>query len=457
MKNQVLEIKKTFSIIELLAVILVVLLLLTLLIPTFVNVKMNARAVLCKNQMRQIGVLFSSYSSEYGGYLPNDRSLDIKNKVFTTPGLYKLDNKLLYEGWSGHLLPFLNINIPNYNKRCYLKLISSSSSEIYTDVTPVKSSVASIALDTVNMWPEPNFFRGKSDGGWNVVNDAFEKGGYDSLKVFICPEVFANVYDVGVSIKYNDLRIPRISQMSYDRNESFPMQPGLPTTYLANDIFFGCEGVYSRNLGIEKINSLRMDQISDVSQKVFLIEGGLTQSNIGPSSSYFTNVNEHTSTTQFQIVNHDLTTPSSGFLTSKTDEHKLNFVHDNEFDDFWFYSNVRTSFEIANKFNVAFKGKAEMIASYFNYSGGDMKGNDYSYSIFTHIEPTTAKKTFDDFFLNNPRPSGPNGIFSLSVLFDDSSAFHCLTGKMNVLFGDGAVVAKDRSWLSMNRRIIRTP
>jgi len=61
-----------FSILELLVVVLVILLLLSLTLPVFVNLKMKSRTSLCSNQLRQIGVLFTSYASDHNGYLPNE-------------------------------------------------------------------------------------------------------------------------------------------------------------------------------------------------------------------------------------------------------------------------------------------------------------------------------------------------------------------------------------------------
>ncbi|PCJ51458.1 MAG: hypothetical protein COA79_26200 [Planctomycetota bacterium] len=62
--------KKLFSLIELLAVIVVILILMTLAIPSLNKLKMKSRAVICASQLNQLGTLMANYSLDNDGYLP---------------------------------------------------------------------------------------------------------------------------------------------------------------------------------------------------------------------------------------------------------------------------------------------------------------------------------------------------------------------------------------------------
>ena len=76
-----------FSIIELLTVVLIILLLISLTFPIFISLKKNAKSSICKNQLRQIGVLFTSNISDDDGYLPKevffgDGAVETKGQVY---------------------------------------------------------------------------------------------------------------------------------------------------------------------------------------------------------------------------------------------------------------------------------------------------------------------------------------------------------------------------------------
>jgi type II secretory pathway pseudopilin PulG len=402
--------KKTFSIIELMTVVLVVLLLMTLLLPTFSKLKMSARASLCKNQMRQLGILMTAYGSEHDGYLPNDNLTDIKKTA--------ISNNELYANWNGHLLPYVDVGVKSYNRTSKLRC----DGEVYTyDYVYGKNT------GTVKPANE-------LDGGWVVIRDAAYKGGFNDLRSFICPEVFSNTYDVGVSNDFQGLQIPRISQLAnWQGFVNFGygfLGGGTPDTYLANDVFFGFDGP---NMGPQ--NSLRIDQISNVSKKAFLVEGGL---------AWAKGTNGEPEYLYYRISKGYLGT--NGISKTGTGGHVLNYVHDtNEvfwvmncqlyqyFPSFWMQWNPKR--EIATKFNNTFAGKASMVEG------------DYGYSIVSYIDP--SDKPFDSFFIANPP-----GVALLPFVRFDEPEFHYLTGSMNILLGDGSVATKDQAWLSMNRNLI---
>lgn len=397
------KIQRHFSIVELMTVVFIVLMLMSLLAPTFYNIKKNSRTAICKGQMRQIGVMITSYSSEYGGYLPNDNRSDIAQTISS--------NNQLYYGWNGHMLPYLNSGIESFDKR---SRIGVNNGKVYVDTGGGWWHVKNSSQEAINPIT-------KNDGGWKVVQKALQEGGFNDLKVFICPEIHTNSIDVGVSNDFNGLKLPRIMQMS----NTFFGSPGVPTTYLANDVWFGFDGEYSPNA-----KSLRIDQINNISQKSFLVEGGMAYakgSNGIIELAYFSDGS--------------LKTPWDGLKKTNTGGHQLNFVHDSN-EPFWVMNSEQyvyafpawnvSGFELANKFNIAFSGKAQMIAASYG-----------KYSIISKINP--AEKPFDKFFKDNPP-----GLALAKFLCFDESEFHYMTGNMNVLFGDGSVTTKDQAWLSLN-------
>lgn len=406
--------KKLFSIIELLTVVLVILLLISLTVPTFANLKKNARSAICKNQLRQVGVMATNYISENGGYLPNDNSTDIK--------VTSASNNKLYYGWNGHLLPYFDSGIGSFNRRAKLGV---NDAKVYIETgggwwyVKNTSEEAKSALANVN------------DGGWVIINDAYQKGGYNDLKNFICPEIHHNTYDIGVSTDFNGLKIPRVSQMS----NSYFQSPGVPTTYFANEIFFGWDGEYRKNAP-----SLRLDEITNSSQKALIVEGGLAYAkgtNGIPELAYYTTV--------------DLTSPWGGFTKTNTGSQRMNFTHDT-IENFWIMNSAAyvyyfpawnvNGYDLAEKFNNAFSNKAQMIYALANVHG------QHCFSIISYVDPKNGA-LFKDFFLANPP-----GVALANFINFDEPEFHYLTGNMNVLFGDGSVLNKDQAWLSLNRNLI---
>jgi len=426
--------KKSFSIIELLTVIFIIMALMTLIFPVFTKLKMNARTSICKNQLRQVGVLTTSYQTDHGGYLPFLRMNDIPAP--------QVGNNQLYQFWNGHLLPYLNVPLKeNYNRNAMV----------------TKAGVTRYLQSQLGKAPNPppaDVFT----SGWVVIDDAFRKGGYQDLKTFICPEIHQNTFDVAASIRYNGVRVPRITQISSNggvtSNGSFGgdndhgWSGGLPTTYLANDIFYGYRS---------KVNSYRVDQINDISQKALVLEGGVADpfgvgSNGEISNPYYSST--YTGGTGY-IDGGDLTIDN----LTRPQFHKLSYVHDT-IDKFWimpvgmwywywpqYGMNFNIQLEIANKFNLQFAGKASMIASQHTTSGFP------GYYIVSYIDPDNGK-IFKDFFDKNPVNANMNSFVPYT---DDTNDYHYLTGNMNVLFGDGSVVTKDQAWLCYNRKIISLP
>lgn len=421
--------KKAFSIIELMTVTLIILLLITLIIPIFSNIKLNARTALCKNQMQQIGVLITSYQSEHGGYLPNDSAAGAYSPVPSATdipipkkaGYYDYGpNNEFYRDWNGHLLPYIDVFLPaKYTRHAMVTKVGCTRSNDGQLGGPANGAPADVL-----------------QYGWAVVNDAFTVGGYNDLKIFICPEIHASAFDINVSNTYNGIKIPRISQLcnqgfndvaGYD----YSMNGGVPTTYLANSIFFGLDDQWS---GPKQ--TYRGDQINSISQKAFILEGGT----IG-NSSYFSEGN------------------FSSYSIGK--DSKFSFVHDN-LDQFWimpgfvgyggYFPNMwwdkNTQREVIMRFNAEFAPKAYMIDGGATWGYG---GN----GIVSYVDPIVYKDQFTNFFIKHFPGTIPLNPFVQYT--DEPNEYKYTTGNMNVLFGDGAVLVKDQAWLINNRQLIASP
>ena len=421
-------------------VILIVLLLMSLTVPVFVSLKMNARTAICKGQLRQIGVLMTSYASAYGGYLPNDDALNYRRgpnypQMWSDLTRVSNPNHDLYSNWNGHLLPFIDTGLKNYERAA---MVDSSGKVRWTIPVRTGNYVGYPTTDETNEPSDPLTV------GWAVINDAYLKGGYNDLKVFICPEIFTSTYDLQASKVYNGRMFPRLKLTEYcgfDANDNTYMGGGIPTNYLANNIFFG--KFYGWGARIEP-NSMRIDAITDISKKAFLVEGGLCN----PANNY------SSSDVYYLPSSNDRDFVLGGFYNSftKTDlgHHKLSFVHDNNkifwtsyldqwsrgiyYGEPWNGTGKLSGAEVANQFNIAFQGKACLLPT---RDGG-------GYAIVSFIDPDKGA-IFKSFF-------GGLGISKQAsqFLLYDEPEFHYLTGSSNVLFGDGAVATKEQSWIYSN-------
>lgn len=419
--------KNAFSIMELMVVVLVILLLISLTVPVFVTLKQNARTAICKENLRQVGVLLTSYQSDHNGHLPNDaagvdysadpKHSDIPRPVHSNP----LDgpNNMFYQNWNGHLLPYMDVNLPDkYTRRAMVTKLGCTRTN--------DGQLGSGVIGT----PPPNPLK----NGWVVVDDAFRNGGYQDLKIFICPEIHQNTIDIAVTIKYNGVRIPRISQLVNQgiadvAGSDYEYNGGIPTTYYANRTFFG----YGAG-----INSYRMDQIAESSQKAFIIEGGL-------ADPFGTGSNGEVGCVYYDL--RDFFYPR--FDPKEAQFQRLNFVHDNQ-NELWLFKTAcwgaGLAGDISTKFNNHFKGRASMILGedYAKTWGG------FDLIIVSYIYPDNGN-IFKDFFDANKTGFPVNPYFNF---VDEPNEFHYVTGNMNVLFGDNSVATKDHAWLTQNRQKI---
>lgn len=415
-------------------VILIILLLISLIVPQYVNLKKSARSATCKSQLRQIGILMTSYSSDNGGHLPNDGIYSYNDFAWyggarhigdLPPGV---GNSGFYKHWNGHLLPYLASNLlPNYNRGVNGTVVTTNGNS------------------RIEIQPAPTPIHDVLKNGWAVLDDALHNGGYQDLKVFICPEVH-NTTDVGGVVTYNGLKAPRISLLMYVYGQS-----GIPTTYLANSSYFGYNQVYRPDA-----NSKRLDELNGLSNKVFLIEGGQTFPSTGEDNSppYFFAGNESNIVGRsFAISAYQI-----GFTKSQLGSHRYNFVHDN-IQEFWstygdkvfdpamgyYFNGINCSSTTANDFNIAFAGKAYMLPM----SAVGVHTGYHIVSLAMPIDTNGALNSIGLKYYSFLLSKGVNTPYKKYEYYDTD--FHYLTGSMNLLFGDNSVTTKDQGWLYNNR------
>jgi len=85
--------KKAFTLIELLVVISIIALLMAMLMPALARARKQAKAVACQMNLKQWCMVFSMYTSDNGGFFPNE--YHVKGGWLTVSRPYYKDEKLL--------------------------------------------------------------------------------------------------------------------------------------------------------------------------------------------------------------------------------------------------------------------------------------------------------------------------------------------------------------------------
>ncbi|PCJ59253.1 MAG: hypothetical protein COA79_11175 [Planctomycetota bacterium] len=224
-----------FSLIEMMAVIVVILILITLAIPSLKKVRKKARTAICANQLKQLGVLLANYTNDYDGYLPYSN-----NSLYANPGSssYKDSREgRLYGNWSGHLIPYFNSSV------------SGSRGKYYHD------------KNTNELKKDANVLANDNYGNWRLLNNQFYEGGHGDFKLFICPEATNSFYPNHFII---DSFAPRISGIF---QASTVYVTGMPSSYVANGQLFGIKTRQSKRLeDVNKTNYLLLEGVNSSDQ-----------------------------------------------------------------------------------------------------------------------------------------------------------------------------------------------
>lgn len=233
--------QKQFSLIEMMTVIVVILIIATLLVPTLNNLRQKAKTTICAQQLKQLGVLLSTYANDNGGYLPYSYRGDPGWPIYYKNSSYRDDPSKgrLYGAFSGHLIPYMNIDLKNWN-------FGDSTFPGYNFTT---SDIAQSAATKSN--PEAN--------NWQLIHNMYFEGGHGPLKMFVCPEILNNPYPYYLD---QDHQVPNFYGIMSTWAKTF----GLPTTYKANGELFGNRRYKSRSLKLEDVNK----------KNILLLEGGQT-------------------------------------------------------------------------------------------------------------------------------------------------------------------------------------
>ncbi|PCJ56489.1 MAG: hypothetical protein COA79_18790 [Planctomycetota bacterium] len=388
---------KSFSLIEMITVIVVILILMTLAIPSLSKIRASARIVICAKQMKQLGVLISTYANDHDGRLPY--SGEVNYNTDKDPFGERI-HRSMYITWTGKLLPYFNLDLKKYSR---LKVYYSTGTDSYSR---------------------------PSHENHQLLTNMLFNGGHGDLKMLVCPDA-ANTIDAWALA--NDLTHPRISS-AYNKWSAWH-QGGLPSSYLGHKTMFGVINGYDG----QSPNSMRMGDLN--SQNIMLAEGSNFRQEYGAGLTFYAGNgnNAYSFSGTFNMCGY-----YSGSNTIGGDKVLFSYLHDDT-KELWItklqdsYKKINTSF--VNKFNKAYYPYAAASADYDapEYKRGTLASSVYPEEDWSRFKGVLGTKTFPIYKYYAP-DSGKQYYF----------------GSMNMLSADLSVRKSHIGWLYENARSLAT-
>jgi len=386
--------KYNFSLIELLTVIIVILILMTLIAPSINRLRAKSRIVLCANQMKQVGVLISTYALDQNGYLPYSGDFDFDNEL-DIKGNKLIDS--LYGCWAGHLLPYFNLNLESYSRE-----------NVYYD-------------EEIDGITEPDKINHQ------LVKDMMYEGGFGSLKLLICPDAI-NTMDAN-SLKSGNEH-PRISSTagSTDRWR----ETGVPTSYLGNGDLFGH---YSTEEEFTSV-SMRLEDVNK--QNIMLAEGCNFRHQYGGQQTFYTSPgnNAYSYAGTFNMRAY-----YGGSNEIASDTVLFSFMHD-ETKELW-VSNFPSSQNFTTTFVKIFNSTYQPYAA---------ASKDYDAPEFNKGVLASSVYPGEDWSLYKNILEGRE--FKIEAFHSEDSKKSYYFGSMNMLGADLSVTKRHIGWLYENAHVL---
>ncbi|PCJ51758.1 MAG: hypothetical protein COA79_25575 [Planctomycetota bacterium] len=398
--------KKQFSLIEMMAVIVVILILITLAIPKLNQIRKKSRSIICANQLKQLGALIATYANDNDGYLPYTNNYTYYSS-YTISYKDKRSAGPLYGSWAGHLIPYFDVNLKTWDRGNYYH--DKAGSGGYT-----------FAEDTGDIYRPGAAIADENFGNWRLLHDMFYEGGYGDFKMMICPEAPMTFNSKFIS---KDRFVPRISGL-IPTNSGRTLY-GLPSSYLCNGPLFGRSAW----------NSQRYE---DVSNNNFLLLEGCGQGTQNIQSHATSSWKRTFSTLAFyggSINVLDARGNTVQNLNSPPPNIAFSFMH-NDTQEFWNSRLERLSIANVNKYNHVFKDSAA-VKNLDRSEGkhGMLIANRYPGEKWENYETSFSK-----------------GKFGIYRYYSEDWMPSYYFGKMNLLIADLSVNKAHLSWVYENAR-----
>lgn len=403
--------RANFSLIELLTVIVVILILMTLAIPNVHQIRKKSKSIICANQLKQLGTLLRTYANDNNGYLPYSR-----NSPSYGRGTYSYNDRRLgrlYGLWSGHLLPYFNVDLPSWDKgdfyhdKARAKNISGRRRIIFQE-----------NLDDIDQWA--SVANNENSGNWKLLHDMFYEGGYGSLKTFICPEA---VTTFNAHALTKNRYIPRVSGI-LPPTSGLGLY-GLPSSYLGNGQLFQTK----RLEDVNRSNFLLLEGCDQFSQDV---RGLMTPVNF---TKYFSGKCAYGGGVNNIIYGWSPWTQNPASAPPPT---SASFMHDDT-KEIWSSWQAYMPISSVNQYNKIFSPFS--IASYIwdrpEYKQSFLLANKYPGEKWENYEAPFTK-----------------GRFKIYRYYSEDHQPSSMFGKMNILTVDLSVKSSHMGWLYENGRTL---